>query len=785
MTIKVKDASQREAVPASAAQIAEIQADLSIATPTAVQTLIEANDNLGALATPVQTLVNTGVSTAQARSGHTGFDPASNVLFADGTTLEQFKTIVTTFMGGASPTAPSLSTDPTIATTTGSDGAVGSIMTATTGTVVGTATQTLWQWNRVNATTASTPILGATSATYTRSSADFNQGGTPYRLTVTETVIGSTGLAGNPRTSAQSSATTATAPANTVAPSMSGSTAQGTQLTYDDGTWTGSPTSYGIQLYDNGVPFGPRTTVTATTGNLISTASIAVGHVITMDFIGYSALGVPSAVVASSNSITVTGVAPAVSNTAVPIWANPLQFGVANSFTQGSWSGTINAARTWEFYRNAETTPYVTPANTLAIHTPRSPAVVGDTLYIVETVTETATGLTYSARSAGVVIAATPVTFAVTQAQTGLTWTAGAAISSVTPITATGGTTPYTFSIVTTSTPALPTGLSLNPSTGAITGTPSASVALATYTIRVTDAVGATATQTFTATVNSAGVTPTPTLPLNMTIAFNPRSELPSSYTDGNTLTGSDGIVRLQKVADPGGSGQQVYLHRVVRTDCVTGGGTATTVTSRAEKLWIDISGKYMFPGNSGYWAAFGVRPKSGEWPTASGNGGSDEAFTIFQTHSESTGDTQPPIQLNMDVGLNLLKWRSSYSAASQATSPQANFTDYTSALPTVDVWRKYVVFLKPGYTTGQGPQFKVWEQIGSGSWTQIVNVTHLIDYNWNTGSYWRTGIYCYSGSNWSTGLATRAAYYTTVYEASDGATGGSFEACVAALGNL
>ena len=87
MTIKVKDASQREAVPASAAQIAEIQADLSIATPTAVQTLIEANDNLGALATPVQTLVNTGVSTAQARSGHTGNDPAANVVFADNLTL--------------------------------------------------------------------------------------------------------------------------------------------------------------------------------------------------------------------------------------------------------------------------------------------------------------------------------------------------------------------------------------------------------------------------------------------------------------------------------------------------------------------------------------------------------------------------------------------------------------------------------------------------------------------------------------------------------------------------
>ena len=51
-------------------------------------------------------------------------------------------------------------------------------------------------------------------------------------------------------------------------------------------------------------------------------------------------------------------------------------------------------------------------------------------------------------------------------------------------MTVNGGTSPYTFSVVGT----LPTGLTLNTTTGAITGTPTAS---GTFTIQVKDANGA------------------------------------------------------------------------------------------------------------------------------------------------------------------------------------------------------------------------------------------------------------------------------------------------------
>ncbi len=55
------------------------------------------------------------------------------------------------------------------------------------------------------------------------------------------------------------------------------------------------------------------------------------------------------------------------------------------------------------------------------------------------------------------------------------------------PMTVTGGVPPYTFSIIGT----LPAGLTLNTSTGAVTGTPTAS---GTFTVEVTDAAGATST---------------------------------------------------------------------------------------------------------------------------------------------------------------------------------------------------------------------------------------------------------------------------------------------------
>ena len=89
-------------------------------------------------------------------------------------------------------------------------------------------------------------------------------------------------------------------------------------------------------------------------------------------------------------------------------------------------------------------------------------------------------------------------------------------------MTITGGTPPYTFTVVGT----LPAGLTLNTSTGAVTGTPTAS---GTFSIKVTDAGGAAGT--------ACSITINP--PLSVTCAAVSTGEVGVAFNSGPmTITG-------------------------------------------------------------------------------------------------------------------------------------------------------------------------------------------------------------------------------------------------------
>ena len=75
-----------------------------------------------------------------------------------------------------------------------------------------------------------------------------------------------------------------------------------------------------------------------------------------------------------------------------------------------------------------------------------------------------------------------------------------AGVSYSQTLTASNGNTPYTWSVISGS---LPSGLSLNPATGAITGTPAVAGAY-TFTIQVTDSTGDTANITLSITISSS-----------------------------------------------------------------------------------------------------------------------------------------------------------------------------------------------------------------------------------------------------------------------------------------
>jgi len=92
---------------------------------------------------------------------------------------------------------------------------------------------------------------------------------------------------------------------------------------------------------------------------------------------------------------------------------------------------------------------------------------------------------------------------------------------------AAGGTAPYTWGIQTGS---LPTGLSLNASTGAIVGTPSVS-GTSNFTAIVQDAVTATATKALSIVIN-------PVAPLSITTASLPDAHKGQAYSQTLTATG-------------------------------------------------------------------------------------------------------------------------------------------------------------------------------------------------------------------------------------------------------
>ena len=100
-------------------------------------------------------------------------------------------------------------------------------------------------------------------------------------------------------------------------------------------------------------------------------------------------------------------------------------------------------------------------------------------------------------------------------------------------VSASGGTGPYTFAVTSG---ALPTGLSLNAASGAITGTPSGS-GVSNFTIQATDTVGNIGTRAYAVNIGTA------------TLTVNPAT-LPN---------GSQGIAYSQTVTASGGNGTYTF----------------------------------------------------------------------------------------------------------------------------------------------------------------------------------------------------------------------------------
>lgn len=761
MTIKIKSTNQSAPIPASPAQITQLQTDLSVLTPTAATTLIQANSVLGNLAAPVQTVVNTSYGAAVQRINHIGNDPAANVVFTDNVTLQQWRATVEAALIAAGTSAPVNTVQPTGATGTTN---VGSTLSASaagpSGTWTGTGgtTPLLYKWYQQDAVTGiRTPIANATASTYILQQSDYSAGG----IKIIQAVAGQ---AASGVTAAYVFATAPTATIGTTlatnsgtVPAITGSAVAGSTLSLAMGVWTGATNGWSAQWYVAGIASGSPTAISLTTPITFITDNSMIGKAVSAIVFGYNSFNVPSASpgITATGPVTVTGATPSVVNTVVPAWPGTLQLEVQATLTPGTWTGTINSTRVYDFYRNGTAASNLVRAgNTAALYTPHASegVVVGDTLYFIEKVTETATNTVYQAVSAGKVCAATPVSLAATTAQTGLSWTAGTAISAVIPVTATGGTTPYVFTCS-----GLPSGLTMASTTGQITGTPASAISLTTYTVNVTDAVSAATSSTFTATVAAASVTALTAAPVPVFAIVTGGG---ANY-DQTASQSVGGVVRIAPVTDAGGSGRTLDLQRVYNA------ALGNSTEQRCEKYWGDVL--VMTPGLP-YTLAFTITIN--EPMSASSQ---DDGMVIHQTHTPMNGDTQPPVNFADRTQDNTRRILISYQTAAATlvggvytTSTQATRTVYSGAIPATGVAVSYIYSIVPGWTSAQNPSFNCWQKVGkNGTWTQIVtNDTGFNDYNnplfAYTKSYPRLGLYKFSGSQWNN--STISYIYSPLY---------------------
>jgi hypothetical protein len=141
----------------------------------------------------------------------------------------------------ASQAAPVNTAPPTIAGTP----AVGQTLTASNGTWSNAPTSYAYQWLRCNGGGNScVSVANGTQKTYTLVGAD---AGHTMRVRVTATNADGSTSAESAQTAAVAAATSSAAPKNTDRPIISGTPRVGQTLTTDEGSWSGSPTSYAFQ----------------------------------------------------------------------------------------------------------------------------------------------------------------------------------------------------------------------------------------------------------------------------------------------------------------------------------------------------------------------------------------------------------------------------------------------------------------------------------------------------------------------------------------------------------
>jgi hypothetical protein len=233
----------------------------------------------------------------------------------------------------AVPTSPPVSTAAPMISGTAQRG---SALSSTKGSWNGIGNGYAYQWQRSSDGTNWANIAGATNASYTLGVADE---GDAVRLDVIATNADGTATASSGVTATVS----ATPPANTAVPTISGTAQRSVVLTATQGTWSGIGNAYSYQWqHDTGSGF---TDIAAATGQ---TYILGVGDEGTTIRLEVTATNADATVTATTAPTATVTAAPPV-NTVVPTISSAATRSSGLTSTQGTWTGIGNSyAYQWQ-----------------------------------------------------------------------------------------------------------------------------------------------------------------------------------------------------------------------------------------------------------------------------------------------------------------------------------------------------------------------------------------------------------------------------------------------------
>ncbi len=453
----------------------------------------------------------------------------------------------------------------------------GSLLGASTGAWSGLPTTYTYQWNRCSSSGLNcTPIPGAAGQTYALlATAD-------VQSTLSVTVTASNSLGSTAAQSSTSSVvTTATSSFALTSSITNGSTISGTPQ------WRGTPASGKtvnfVQFYIDGAwnqtdSTSPYQFTTGGSATLDTTTLSNGSHVL-----GLRALSNDNRTYVFSG-VTVT-VSNAPKNTALPVVSGTATVGQTLTTSNGTWtSNPASFTYGWQHCDSGGLNCAVISGATNNSYL-LSSADSGFTIRSSVKATNSVGSTTAVSAQTAVVTSPTSVSISTTSLPTGVLNSAYSAT-----LAATGGVTPYTWSLASGT---LPPGLGLASSTGNISGTPTAT-GTNNITVQVTDANSATATKALSLTVQTTVATTTAHIQTtgastpgsgasSVNVTINPATAgntlLVGINTDASSLTAvSDNKSDTFSVASKVVAGGETYAIYYAKN--IAAGATSVTVTT-------------------------------------------------------------------------------------------------------------------------------------------------------------------------------------------------------------